>query len=88
MRQFMNHAGFAIWHKDLQDKIEDTKKEWLTAETPEAAEKVRNRAVQLNAALDLIKRKVIEGDNARKMLDIAHEEEQDLQQQNQGLQTE
>lgn len=85
MRAFMNHPGFDIWHKDLQEKIEDTKKEWLTADSPEKAEKVRNRAVQFNEALDLIKRRVVEGDNARKFLDMAREE--DLEQ-NQGLPTE
>lgn len=87
MRQFMNHPGFDIWHKDLQEKIDDTKKEWLTAGSPEEAEKVRNRAVQLNSALDLVKRRVVEGDNARKMLESARQEEQEFNEQNQGLQT-
>lgn len=82
MRQFMNHPGFAIWNKDLEEKMNDTKKEWLTAKSPEDAERVRNRAIQLNLALDLVKRRVIAGDNARKLLELAKENDLEL---NQGL---
>jgi len=85
MRQFMNHPGFDIWHKDLQLKIEDVKKEWLTCQDAVQAEKIRTRAVQLNEALDLIKKRVVEGDNARKFLDMAREEDLEA---NQGLPTE
>lgn len=73
MRGFMNHPGFDIWHKDLQLKIEDVKKEWLTCDDAAKAEKIRTRAVQLNEALDLVKRRVVAGDNARKLLDMDHE---------------
>ena len=82
MRQFMNHPGFKIWNDALQSKIDDVKKEWLTTSDALQAEKIRTRAVQLNEALDLIKRKVIEGDNAAKMLNSAADEEL---LQNQGL---
>lgn len=75
MRAFMNHPGFKIWSEDLDAKINDVKKEWLTQEDPEKAEKIRTRAIQLNEALDLVKRKVIEGDNAAKMLANLEEEE-------------
>lgn len=85
LRQWMNHPGFTIWHNDLQAKIEDVKKEWLTTTDPVQAEKIRTRAVQLNEALDLVKRKVLEGDNAAKLLNQAVEAERDLQ--NQGLST-
>jgi len=81
MRQLMNHPGFAIWNKDLQEKIEDVKKEWLTCSDPVQAEKIRTRAVQLNEALDLIKKRVIAGDNAAKMLNQAKQEELDLNQE-------
>lgn len=75
MRGFMNHPGFKIWNDDLQGKIDDVKKEWLTAVDSIQAEKIRTRAIQLNEALDIIKRKVIEGDNAAKMLASAQEED-------------
>lgn len=75
MRQFMNHPGFDIWHKDLQAKIEDNKKEWLTVTDPLQAERIRTRAVQLNEALDLIKRRVVAGDNAAKMFNTMRDEE-------------
>jgi hypothetical protein len=80
MRQFMNHPGFDIWHKDLQAKIDDNKKEWLTAEDPAIAERIRTRAIQLNEALDLMKRRIIAGDNAAKMLNTMRDEELDLNQ--------
>lgn len=82
MRQFMNHPGFKIWNDALQSKIDDVKKEWLTTTDPVKAESIRTRAVQLNEALDLVKRKVIEGDNAAKMLNSAVDDEL---LQNQGL---
>lgn len=81
MRSFMSHPGFKIWHDALQEKIEDVKKEWLIATDPVQAEKIRTRAVQLNEAIDIVKRKVIEGDNAAKLLKSAAEESL----QNQGL---
>lgn len=83
LRQWMNHPGFKIWHDALQAKIEDVKKEWLTATDPVQAEKIRTRAVQLNEALDLVKRKVMEGDNAAKLLNQAALVESDPL--NQGL---
>jgi hypothetical protein len=76
MRQFMNHPGFAIWHKDLQDKIDDVRKEWLTTDDPAKAERIRTRALQLNEALDLIKRRVMEGDNASKLYNAFKDENQ------------
>jgi hypothetical protein len=75
MRGFMNHPGFKIWNEHLQGKIDDVKKEWLTSPDPLQAERIRTRAIQLNEALDIIKRKVIEGDNAAKMLASAQEED-------------
>lgn len=67
-REWCQHPAFKIWEKELNDKISDTKNEWLTADDVKAA-KLRLRGVYLMEALDIVKKRILEGDNARKMLD-------------------
>lgn len=67
LRDWCRHEGFKIWKKDLEDKIEDLKNEWLKADD-EVGKKIKLRAQVYNEVLDSIKKKILEGDNAALML--------------------
>lgn len=63
LRDWCKHEGFQIWKKELDSRIEDLKNEWFKSDD-EAGKKIKLRAQVYNEALDFIKKKILEGDNA------------------------
>lgn len=63
LREWCKHEGFKIWKKELDSRIEDLKNEWYKSDD-EVGKKIKLRAQVYGEALDFIKKKILEGDNA------------------------
>lgn len=67
LRDWCRHEGFKIWKQELDSRIEDLKNEWYKSDD-ETGKRVKLRAQVYNETLDILKKKILEGDNAALML--------------------
>jgi hypothetical protein len=81
LRDFCRHAGYKIYIKRLEKIISDDKNIWLRG-TEEDARNARFEARGIQRALDELKRIILSGDNANRLLaEIAKEDLPDPVQQ-------
>jgi hypothetical protein len=64
MRDFCRHQGFKILQDEIQAKIEDKRNAWLKATNAVEAEALRLQAQPWNEIMELLKKKIVEGDAA------------------------
>lgn len=67
-RLMCSGGGFQDLKKELETKINDLKNKWLTADDVEGA-KIKIRAQIYNEVFDIIKQKILAGDNASKIIE-------------------
>lgn len=77
MRDFCKHPGFAILQSMIEEKITDSRNAWLKAETPAQAEELRLQVKPWNEVLDMIKKRILEGDAAALALRPTADSEQE-----------
>lgn len=63
LREWCQHEGYKIWRKELDAKMDDLKNEWFKSDD-ENGKRIKLRAQVYGEVLDLIKKKLIEGENA------------------------
>lgn len=74
LKSWCQHPGYKIWKRELDAKINDLKNEWLKADD-ETGKKIKLRAQVYMEVLDVIKKKILEGEHALTMLQNLGSEE-------------
>lgn len=67
IRSLVKHPGFELYRKALEEKIADSKNKWLSG-TDEEAKQARYRAQGLMEAINELKKFILSGDQARRIL--------------------
>lgn len=68
IRDWAQHPGFKLFKEWVENKILDKKNEWLRTTNDKDAEKIRQKASVWLDMLDEIKRFMLSGDNASRLL--------------------
>ena len=73
LEDFVRHAGFAVFKREIEQKINDSKQEWLKAKTTQEAENIRIKTQPWKEVFDLLTHKILQGRVAQQKLDQLNE---------------